>query len=173
QDLQVATEDLTGGVAGNNFKVVSNAKDDFDTFTMKVYELQGAPIREAVEYWLTGVRDPKSGYAHYHGVVDKIEGGYCARNHTAELLYIETDPTGLSSGIEYACLITNIMPTKVPKSHLNMTHGDHGVVQYDLEFTGIKYESASINQQARIIVEKNMKIEKYLEFVPKNPIATA
>lgn len=173
QDLQVNTEDVTGGIAGNTFKVVSNSKDEFDTFTIKVYELQGAPIREAIEFWLTGVRDPKSGFAHYQGVVSKIEGGYCARNHTAELLYVETDPTGLSTGVEYACLITNIMPTKVPKSHLNFTHGDHGIVQYDLEFTGVKYESATINSQAKVIIEKNTKIEKYLEYNPKNKITLA
>ena len=172
-DLSVSTEDVTGGVAGNQFKVVSNAKDEFDEFTMKCYEIQGAPLREAIEFWLTGVRDPKSGYAHYHGVVEKIPGGYCAKNHTAELLYIETDPTGLASGVEYACLITNIMPTKVPKQHLNFTHGDHNVVQYDLSFTGVKYESASINEQAKAILAKNMKIEKYLEYVPKNTITLA
>lgn len=172
-DLTVSTEDVTGGIAGNSFKVVSNSKDEFDTFTIKVYELQGAPIREAIEFWLTGVRDPKSGYSHYHGVVEQIEGGYCARNHTAELVYIETDSTGLDIGVEYACLITNIMPTKVPKSHLNMTHGEHGVVQYDLEFTGVKYESKTINEQAKAILKANFKVEKYLEYTPMNKIDRA
>lgn len=160
-DLSVATEDITGGIAGNSFKVVSNAKDEFDTFTIKVYELQGSPIREAVEFWLTGVRDPKSGFAHYHGVLSKVEGGYCAQNHTAELIYIETDPTGLQA--EYACLICNIMPTKVPKAHLNYTHGDHPVAQLDLEFTGVKYESTQINELAAKILKTHMKIENYLE----------
>lgn len=173
QDLSVATEDVTGGTAGNSFKVVSNAKDEFDTFTIKVYELQGAPVREAVDFWLTGVRDPKSGYAHYNGALDTVVGGYCAKNHTAELVYVETDPTGLAGGVEYACLITNIMPTKVPKAHLNKTDGEHGIVQYDLEFTGVKYESKSINEQAKAILAANFKVEKYLEYTPKNKLSLA
>lgn len=168
-DLTAATEDVVGGMNGNSYKFASNVKDDFDEFTMKVYELQGSPIREAAEWWLTGVRDPKSGYAHYHGNLD-IPGGYCARNHTAELIYIVTDPTGTADGIEYACLITNIMITKVPKSHLNVTHGDHPVTQLDLTFSGIKYESEFINKAAVQILKANRVIERYSGYVPKSGI---
>lgn len=167
QDMTANTEDITGGVAGNSFKAMTNMRDEFDSFTIKVYEIQGSAIREAVEYWLTGIRDPKTGYATYHGLVETIDGGYSAKNHTAELIYIVTDPSGASTGIEYACMITNIVPTKVPKSHLNVTHGDHPVVQYDLEFTGVKYESAWINEQAKIIHAKKRQIEHYLDFKPK------
>ena len=44
-DITVTTEEITGGFAGNSFKTVTNVKDDFDTFTMKLYELNGHPIR--------------------------------------------------------------------------------------------------------------------------------
>lgn len=168
QDMSITTDDMVGGIAGNGFKLATNMKDDFDGFQMKVYELQGSPVREAIEYWLTGVRDPKSGYATYHGLVDTIDGGYCAKNHTGELLYVVTDPSGSSKGIEYACLITNIMPTKVPRDHLNLNHGDHNLVQFDLDFTGEKYESAAISQKAKILFEKRRKIERYIDFDPKN-----
>ena len=166
QDMSVTTEDVTGGIAGNSFKVVTNIKDEFDTFTLKCYEIQGSAIREGIQYWIDGVRDNKYGYATYHGLVDTIDGGYCAKNHTAELIYIVTDPSGSKNGIEYAAFITNIMPTKVPKSHLNVTHGDHPVVQYDLEFTGVKYESVWINEQAKNIIAKKRTIDSYLDFKP-------
>ena len=167
QDMQANTEDITGGIAGNTFKQMTNMRDEFDSFTIKVYELQGSPIREAIEYWLTGIRDPKTGYATYHGLVDTIDGGYSAKNHTGEIIYIVTDPSGSANGIEYACMITNVLPTKVPKSHLNMSHGDHPVVSFDLEFTGVKYESTWINEQAKVILQKKRTIEHYLDFKPK------
>lgn len=167
QDMSATTEDVTGGLAGNSFKQMTNMKDDFDTFTIKVYELQGSPIREAITYWLTGIRDYKYGHATYHGLVDTIDGGYSAKNHTAEGIYIVTDPSLSGNGIEYACLIVNIIPTKIPMSHLNMTHGDHPLVQFDLEFTGVKYESKWINEQAKIILNKKRTIEHYLDYKPK------
>ena len=167
QDMQATTEDVTGGFNGLTYKQMTNLKDDFDTFTIKVYEQQGSVVREGLEYWLSGIMDPRYGVGNYHGLVDTIDGGWSAKNHTAEAIYIVTDPTMRSTGIEYACFLTNIMPTKVPKSHLNMTHGDHPVVQYDLEFTATKYESVWINEQAKIILDKRRQIQHYLDYKPK------
>ena len=167
-DMSANTEDITGGIAGNSFKQMTNLKDEFDSFTIKVYELQGSPIREGLEYWLTGIKDPKYGFATYHGLVNSIDGGYSAKNHSAELIYIVTDPAGFNGQIEYAAFITNIIPTKIPKSHLNMTHGDHPIVSFDLEFTGVKYESTWINEQAVAIAKKKRTLRHYLEYKPKN-----
>lgn len=168
QDMSANTEDVTGGIAGNTFKQMTNMKDEFDSFTIKCYEMVGSPLREAITYWLTGIRDPKSGYATYHGLVDTIDGGYTAKNHTGEIIYVVTDPSGSYNGIEYACLICNIMPTKIPMGHLNITHGEHGLTQMDLEFTGVKYESTYINEKAVEIVKNRRKISSYLEFKPQN-----
>ena len=168
QDMQVSTEDVTGGIAGNSFKQVTNMKDEFDTFTIKVYELQGSPYREAIEYWLTGIRDPKSGWATYHGLLQKgVDNGgleYSAANHSGELIYIATDPSGMK--VEYACVVANVIPTKVPKSHLDLTHGEHQMVQMDLEFTGVKYESNWIMEIAQKILEAQLTIRHYMSFTP-------
>lgn len=166
QDIAVQSEDITGGLAGNSFKVVTNVKDDFDTFSMKVYELNGSPIREAISYWVDGVRDRGYGTAQYHGIVDTIEGGYSAKNHTAELLYIVTNPSLSYNAIEYACLITNIFPTKIPMSHLNYSHGEHPVISFDLEFTAKKYESKYINQKAVEVLKAQRKLEQYSNYNP-------
>lgn len=170
QDITANTDDITGGIAGNSFKQVTGVKDDFDSFTIKVYEQVGSPIREFLNSWLNGIKDNKTGYAHYQGVIDSIDGGYDPRNHTAELLYVVTDPSGSENGIEYACFITNIVPTKVPMSHLNMQHGEHQIAEFDLEFTGIKYESKYINEMAKKIYAKNKSIEHYMEYRPINDL---
>lgn len=168
QDMSANTEDVTGGIAGNSFKQMTNMRDEFDSFSMKVYEMQGSIFREAIEYWLTGIRDPKYGFARYLDFEGCEDLTYSAQNHTAEVLYVVTDPSNSSNGIEYACLITNVMPTKVPKSHLNMTHGDHPIVQFDLEFTGVKYESAYINSLAQKIHENKRMVGSYLDFTPQD-----
>ena len=164
--MQVSTEDVTGGIAGNSFKQVTNMKDEFDTFTMKVYELQGSPYREAIEYWLTGIRDPKSGWATYHGQIQQDGMTYSAANHSGELIYIATDPSGMK--VEYACIVANVIPTKVPKSHLNLTHGEHQMVQMDLEFTGVKYESWWITKKAQEILDAQLTIKHYMSFKPSD-----
>ena len=74
--------------------------------------------------------------------------------------------SGLASGIEYAALIANVVPTKIPKSHLNLNHGDHGLAEMDLEFTGVKYESATINYYAKRIMEANPIETDYWNFDP-------
>lgn len=167
-DITLQTEDITGGFAGNSFKQATNMKEEFDTFTMKMYEMNGSPIREGLNYWAGGIRDKGYGTAHYQGLVDTIEGGYTAQNHTAELIYIVTNPSLSYNAIEYACLITNIMPTKIPMSHLNYTHGEHSLVNFDLEFTGTKYESKFINEKAVEIVKKYRDLQSYMEFKPKS-----
>lgn len=167
-DISLQTEDVTGGFAGNSFKQVTNIKEEFDTFSMKVYEMNGSPIREAIAYWADGIRDKATGLATYHGLVDTIEGGYTARNHTAELIYIVTNPSLSYNAIEYACLITNIMPTKIPMSHLNYSHGDHPLVSFDLEFSGTKYESQYINAKAVEILKNYRDLSTYMDFKPAN-----
>lgn len=167
-DITVTTEEITGGFAGNSFKTVTNVKDDFDTFTMKLYELNGHPIREAISYWVDGVRDRGNGLATYHGLVDTIDGGYSAKNHTGEAIYIVTNPAFSANAVQYACLLTNIFPTKIPMSHLNYASGEHPVINFDLEFTANKYESTFINEKAKIILEKHRNITQYHEFRPKS-----
>ena len=167
-DISVQTDDVTGGYAGNSFKQVTNMKEEFDSFTMKMYEMNGSPIREAITYWLSGIRDKGNGLASYHGLVDTIDGGYTAKNHTAELLYIVTNPSMSYNAIEYACLICNVLPTKIPMSHLNFTHGEHNIVSFDLEFTGVKYESKYINEYAVKVLKNLRSISDYMEFKPGN-----
>src|SRR5574344_1031352 len=171
-DLSANTEDITGGIAGNSFKQVTNIKDDFDSFTIKCYEYQGSPLRETLQTWLNGIRDYKIGLANYAGQINTYKTGegasnkleYSAKNHTAEAAYIVTDPSGF--GVEYTCLLTNIIPTKVPKSHLNMSHGDHPLVQMDLEFSATMYESAYINEQLATYHRNQMTLQSYLDFEP-------
>jgi hypothetical protein len=149
-DLTLDTDALSTGFAGNELPVATNIKKENTTFTIKHYELAGSPIRELYQYWITGIRDPETGLATYHGA---IANGmvYSMKNHTAELLYIVTDPSfaiGGAIGIEFACYYTNVFPTKIPQDHLNYSSGDHAITEIDQEFRGNYHQSSAINNLA-------------------------
>jgi hypothetical protein len=160
-DMTLQVEDLTTGFAGNAYGVATNLQKENTSFTLTHYELAGSPIRELYQYWITGIRDPETGLAHYHGKLsDSMQ--YSAKNHTGELLYVVTDPSGAAggaSGIEYAAYYTNVMPTKIPQDHLNYSSGDHGLVEIQIDFRGNYHQSKEINELA-VTAMQSYKIQK-------------
>ena len=69
QNTTMDTEEVTGGYAGNRFKIPGVVKDDTDSVTIKLYEFSGSPIREFIDTWMTGISDPLTGLSHYHGYI--------------------------------------------------------------------------------------------------------
>ena len=164
-DISVDFTDFEGGFAGQQFSTVSLARDDTDTITIQLYELTGSPVREYLDTWITGTRDPRSGIAHYHGLIAE-EGAdyYSERNHTAEMFYVNMDPTAMN--IEYCCMFAHMFPTRVPKSHLNYEQGDRGNAQLDCEFKCSKYESPAINNIGAWYIANSTVNYNYLDFDP-------
>ena len=166
QDLTSDFVEFEGGFNGQKFSNISSVKDETDTLTISLYEQHGSPVREFIETWMTGVRDPRSGIAHYHGAYDKYSSTvkYGEKYHTAEFIYYVLDPTARE--IEYACMFAHAMPTKVPKDHYNYEKGDNGEVLLDLEFRVTKYESTHINSIAQWYMKKDNLQFSYLDFDP-------
>jgi hypothetical protein len=163
-NVNLETDQITGGYAGKSFDVGTVVKDDTTEVTLKLYDYSGSPVREFTEMWMTGISDPFTGIGHYHGALGKDGITYSQHNHTAEAIYVMTDPTGKSDGIEYACLLCNMMPKTISKDHLNYESGSHTIVQIDVPFTVVKYESAQINAIARALVDKYKILNDYLNF---------
>jgi len=171
-DISVEFVDFEGGFAGQKFSNVSLARDDTDTVTISCYELTGSPLREYLDTWVTGVRDLRSGIAHYHGAI-KQGVTYGEINHTAEFIYTTMDPTGLE--LEYSCMLAHCFPTKVSKSHLNYEKGNRDNVLMDLEFRTTKYESPAINDVGKWYLDASQVEYNYLNFSPnitKDQVAT-
>lgn len=163
-DLTVDFVEFEGGFAGQKFSNVSLSRDDTDTVTISVYELTGSPLREYMDTWVTGTRDPRSGIAHYHGAIKSGKCTYGEINHTAEFIYITMDPTGYD--LEYTCMFAHCFPTKVSKSHLNYEKGNRDNVLMDLEFRTSKYESPAINDIGTWYLAASQVEYNYLEFRP-------
>jgi hypothetical protein len=174
-DLTLETESMTGGHAGKQITMPTLAKDDTNSINIGLYEFAGSPVREYIDMWITGISDKETGYSTYHGLCDpnivKERYGadtpvlpYSQRNHTAEAIYLTTDPTGLSSGIEYCCLLTNMFPTQSNRSHFNYSAGESSMVQIDIPFSCNKYESAQINQLGKWLLERQSVLKSSLDF---------
>ena len=164
QGVTLDFEQITGGYAGKQFDVPTVAKDDTNEITLKLYEFTGSPVREFTDMWISGISDYNSGFGHYHGALDMDNSTltYAQVNHTAEAIYVSTDPTGRSENIEYACLLANMIPKNVKKDHFNYESGNHPTVQVDVPFTCTKYESPQINLVAKALLKKFLVLRDYL-----------
>jgi hypothetical protein len=165
-DISVDFVDFEGGFNGDKFSNVSQARDDTDTLTISLYEQTGSPVREYIETWVTGVRDIRSGIAHYHGALVDYSNvvRYGEKYHTAEFIYITLDPT--AQELEYSCMFAHAFPTKVPKSHLNYEKGNRDNVSMDLDFRIKKYESPAINKVGQYYLDASRIEYNYLKFTP-------
>jgi len=162
------TEQVMGGYAGRQFDVGTVAKDDTNTVTLSMYEFAGSPVREYLDMWMSGISDPYTGLGHYHGAMDVDPSiKYSQANHVAEAIYVATDPTGRSSGIEYACLLSNMVPKTVKYDQFNYESGQHQLVTVDCDFTAVKYQSPQINAIAKALIDKFQVMRDYLDFDSK------
>lgn len=169
--LQADFTAIDGGFAAQSFENISKVTDGSNTITVELWEQTGSPVREYIETWMTGVRDPRSGIAHYHGLVEtpnNSTGGsrvpYAEKNHTAEFVYYTLDPT--AHYIEYACMWAHCFPKEVPKDHLNYASGNRDAVSMSIPFSGTKYESRYINDLAIYYLIADQLEYNYLNFNP-------
>lgn len=171
-NLSAEGVDVEGGWAAQKFSNMSVVRDETETITIELTEMTGSPVREFIETWMTGIRDPRSGVAHYHGALATPTQPedptrylpYCEQNHTGEFIYVALDPT--AHYIEYACLLAHVWPKNVPKEHYNYQSGSRDIVSMSLEFAATKYEGHYINDiAAYYLAASNLKYN-YLEFNP-------
>lgn len=169
-DIQVDFTTFEGGYTGQKFETVQIATDQTDTITIGLYEMSGSPCTEFLTTWITGVRDPRTGIAHYHGNVmgplddatEKIK--YGEKNHTAEFVYLVTDPTG--KFIEYACLLAHCFPEKVDRDQYNYDTNSHDATEIEVVLHCTKYESRYINDIAAYYLAIDTLKWSYLDFNP-------
>lgn len=168
QNLTMEYEAITGGYAGRSFEIPTILKDETNAITIKLQEMSGSPVREYIEMWLSGISDPHTGLCHYHGAldIDDTTGNTYMEaiqaNQVAEAIYVSTDNTGLQ--IEFACLLSNMIPKVVKRDHYNYESGTHNAVEYDVEFTCTMYTSPDVNNVASLLLDRYRILTNYLDF---------
>lgn len=169
-DLNATEATIEGGWANQKLDNISAVTDDTTQVEINLYEQTGSPVRSFLETWMTGIRDPRSGVAHYHGAVRTPSNDgtdavtYGEKNHTGEFIYVVLDPT--AEYIEYACLLAHVWPKTVQKSHLNYQSGTRDPAEMTCTFSCIKYEGKYINDIAAYYIAHSNLIYNYLDFNP-------
>lgn len=158
-DIEQQTNQMTVGYVGKNIDLPSFAQDNTNQITIKMYEFSGSPIREVVYSWINGMNDILTGFTHYNGD-DEIDA--LQSNQTAEFIYVTTDNTGRK--VEYACMFANCFPKNVKEDQFNYDQGQHNLVEYDLEFSCVKYESLQINKVAQALIDRYRILTNSLNF---------
>ena len=160
-DVNVEFESLKGGYVGKSFEIPTYAQDNTNSFSVKVYEFSGSPIREVLHTWINGTTDLLTGLTTYHGLVnDQLQAKQS--NQTAEFIYVATDNTG--ENVEYACFLANCFPKQLNTDIFNYESGSHSLAETTIEFTCTKYESIHINKVACRLLERYKMLANSLNF---------
>ena len=169
-DTDVDFNQMTGGYVGKSMEIPSVAKDNTNSLTINVYEFSGQPIREVIHTWINGTMDLMSGLTHYYGRAgyDKNHITPSQANQTAEFIYVNTDQTGTK--VEYACMFANCFPRSIKNDQFNYESGTHDLVQYSVEFSATKYESAKINDIGQKLIDKYQVLMNSIEFYPGDKV---
>jgi hypothetical protein len=121
------------------------------TVSMEYYEKTGSPITKFAEYYLTGIKDKRSGAKTYHGLIanGKLAPGY--ENEVFTLMYYVTDNTYLE--LEKAVLLTNCQLTKCENIY-NTTRGDISNKALSLEFQCFPITGRAVDKAASRLLRR-------------------
>lgn len=165
-NISMQFNQMQGGYTNRSMEIPNIATDDSNELVIKTFEFSGSPVREVIQMWINGVADLQSGFAHYYGVTKTTDGNasisVSQANHTAEFIYVVTDPSGRK--IEYAALFANCFPKEIKLDHFNYDAGNHELVPMDIAFTATRYMSPQINYKAAQLIDKYNVLVNSLNF---------
>ncbi len=149
-NITAETGEFTNGITTINMinKIVEQSAG---TFTMNYTEKAGAPLTRTHELLLKAIKDSKTNFKHYHGL---IKAGEIQLNQVGfqsecfSFLYMVTDNTGLR--LERAYYIVGAQPTSAEVSDLfNSTKGENDFKEISVEFNGVALNNSAIDKKAR------------------------
>jgi hypothetical protein len=149
-EYSIDTFQTQNGVIRQNSNFMSIFKENNGEFTLKVPETAGQLVRKALDYWMYGISDPKTGVCHFYGKNLRA----VQPNKAASFIYILLGPTCRADDIEYACMWHEATPTAPKVGHNNSSLGEAGSgVEHDVSFSGIFDKGPEIDALAYRIVK--------------------
>jgi hypothetical protein len=168
EDMEIEMQAYQYGFANNTYNVAGGINKNNTEFTMRHQEFSGNPVKNMYQYWVNSVRDPETGIATYPKVYNM---DYAAKNHTGELMYIMTRPDVNNvekRNIEFAAYYTNVMPRRIPLSHLEYTQGTHDAVEIEMPFSGNIHLSSKVDSYAQRLLSTSYSFVTEGMFDPEN-----
>lgn len=121
------------------------------TFSMPYFERSGAPLTKLHELFLRGIKDPRTTFKHYNGVISDV-GGTGYEYETFTFLVGFTDNTGLE--LERAFLLLGVQPVNAPFSEIyEYTKGTIENKDLSLEFRGYAVTGIEVNKRAKRVLD--------------------
>lgn len=150
EDISSDASELTNGISNLNVITKVNMQSG-STFSMRFFEKSGSVIARVHELYLRGIKDPRTQYKHYNGLIQdgSLEAGY--ENEVFSFLFFVTDNTGTE--IEKAYFIVSAQPTKAETSMYNSERGDIGFKEITVEFSGFPITGSLVESRAKKVLD--------------------
>jgi hypothetical protein len=152
QDPTLDTFPRTHGVIRQQSVYGGIYKETNGEFTIKVPEVKGQLVRKAIDYWMYGISDPKTGVATFYGKdIPDLQP-----NKSMTILYVLLGPTCRPDDIEFACIWHDCSLTQFKHAHNNAdTLGEAGNgTDHELPFSGIYDRGPQVDLLASVIVDR-------------------
>ena len=147
EDTQSESMDITDGITTIN-AIQKVTTQGGGSFSMAFTEKSGTPIVKLCDYYLRGLKDPRTQAKTYNGALDMgritIPG---FEKEVFTFMYINTDNT--CKKIEKAYLLTNVQLTKAETTIYETTKGDISNKEITLEFNAFPIDGKQVDQLAQ------------------------
>ena len=151
EDIQSESMDITDGITTIN-AIQKVTQQGGGSFSMSFYEKSGTPIIKLCEYYLRGIKDPRTQAKTYNGALEsgiiKVPG---FEKEVFTFMYINTDNT--CKRIEKAYLLTNVQLTKAETTIYEATKGDIANKEITLEFNAFPIDGKQVDALAKKMLD--------------------
>ena len=153
-NITADTLEFTDGISTMNAVGKVNMQSAAD-ITMSFTEKSGTTITKFTDYYIRGIRDPRTQAKTYHGLIRKgiLAAGF--ENEVFNLLYINTDNTMLQ--VEKAYLLANAWITTSNNNIYQGTKDDiTSKADIDLTFQCFILDGPEVDKRANMILASSM-----------------
>ena len=150
EDITSDSLELTNGISTMNMISKVN-QQSASQVSMRYFEKSGSVITRVHETFLKGIKDPRTQFKHYHGLIDSgaLEAGY--ENEVFTFLYGVTDNTGTE--LEKAYLLLSAQPTKAETSMYVSEKGEIDKKEVTCEFNCFPITGNLVDQKAKAYLD--------------------
>ena len=150
-DVQAETYSITDGI--NEMQMINRVTMDTSiTVSMQYFEKSGSLITKYSEYYLSGIKDPKTQAKTYHGLIANGTVPPGLENEVFTLLYYATDNTMLR--LERAILLANCQLTKAETSMYSGSRDNISNKEMSIEFNCFPIYGYEVDKAANYLLKQ-------------------
>lgn len=150
-DMNADTFEITDGI--NTQRMINRVTSETSiTISSQYFEKSGGLITKYSEYYLSGIKDPKSQAKTYHGLIADGTLAPGLEHEVFTLLYYVTDNTMLR--LERAVLLANCQLTKAETSMYNGSRDNISNKEMSIEFNAYPLTGYQVDKAANYLLKQ-------------------